>query len=138
MQNSDAKKYFNSWRKYFLVWHFIENQVFTISALFPCFSLFSFFKLMKLVFLVMHFYFLGYFHMQLLIGTLEKKVQQNFQEFSKKYMEQFLQFLHAKTATSSPEQCKRKIVFSPSSYSEKMRWGRGWPKQLYVLFIVKA
>ena len=27
--------------------------------------------------------------------------------------------------------------FSPFSYSEKMRWGRGWPKQLYVLFIGK-
>ena len=66
------------------------------------------------------------------------KVEQNFQEFSKKYMEQFLQFLHAKTATSSPEQFKRKMVFSPSCYSEKMRWGRGWPKHLYVLFIVKA
>ena len=137
MRNSDAKKYFNSWRKYFLVWHFIE-LIFTISALFPCFSVFSLFKLMKLVFLLMHIYFLGYFHMQLLIGTMEKKDQQNFQEFSKKYMEQFVQFLHAKTATSPTEQFKRKIVFSPSSYSEKMRWGRGWPKQLCVLFIVKA
>ena len=47
-------------------------------------------------------------------------------------MEQFLQFLHAKTATSSTEQYKKKV-----SYSEKMRWGRGWPKQLYVLFIGK-
>ena len=43
----------NSWRKYFLVWHFMENQVFTISALFPCFSVFSLFKLMQLVCLVM-------------------------------------------------------------------------------------
>ena len=34
------KTYFNSWKKYFLVWHFIENQVFIISALFPCFSVF--------------------------------------------------------------------------------------------------
>ena len=53
MRNSDAKKYFNSWRKYFLAWHFIENQVFTIFALFPCFSVFSLFKLMQLVCLVM-------------------------------------------------------------------------------------
>ena len=67
-----------------------------------------------------------------------KKVWQDFQEFSKNYMEQFLHFIHAKSATSSPEQFKRKIVFPPSSYSEKMRWGRDWPKQLYVLFIVKA
>ena len=35
------KKYFNSRKKYFLVWHFIENQVFKISTLFPCFSVFS-------------------------------------------------------------------------------------------------
>ena len=34
------KTYFNSWKKYFLVSHFIENEVFTISALFPCFSVF--------------------------------------------------------------------------------------------------
>ena len=40
---------FNSWRKYFPLWHFIENQVFTISALFPYFSAFSLFKLMELV-----------------------------------------------------------------------------------------
>ena len=49
----DAEKVIHSWRKYFLVWHFIENQVFTISALFPCFSVFSFFKLMQLFCLVM-------------------------------------------------------------------------------------
>ena len=47
------KKYFNSWRKYFLFRHFIENQVLTISTLFPCFSVFSLFKLMQLVCLVM-------------------------------------------------------------------------------------
>ena len=47
------KKYFNSWRKYFPVWHFIGNHVFTISALFPCFSVFSLFKLMQLVCLAM-------------------------------------------------------------------------------------
>ena len=35
------KKYFNSWKKYFLVWHFIENQVFIVTVLFPCFSTFS-------------------------------------------------------------------------------------------------
>ena len=29
-------KYLNSWKKYFLVRQFIENQVFIISALFPC------------------------------------------------------------------------------------------------------
>ena len=28
MQNSDAKKYLNSWKKYFLVWQFVENQAF--------------------------------------------------------------------------------------------------------------
>ena len=33
------KKYFSSWKKFFLSWHFIENQVFKISTLFPCFSL---------------------------------------------------------------------------------------------------
>ena len=47
------KKYFNSWRKYFLFRHFIENQVLTISTLFPCFSVFSLFKLMQLVCVVM-------------------------------------------------------------------------------------
>ena len=46
MRNSDAKKYFNSRKKYFLVWYFIENQVFKISTLFLCFSVFSLFKLM--------------------------------------------------------------------------------------------
>ena len=40
MQNFDAKKYFNFWKKYFLAWHFIENQVFIIFTLFPCFSVF--------------------------------------------------------------------------------------------------
>ena len=49
VRNSDPKKYFNSWKKYFLFWNFIENQVFIISALFLCFSVFSLFKLMKLV-----------------------------------------------------------------------------------------
>ena len=28
------KKYFNSWKRYFLVWQFRENQIFIISALF--------------------------------------------------------------------------------------------------------
>ena len=53
-QTPILKKYFNSWEKYFLVWHFIENQVFIISALFPCFSVvsFSLFKLMQLFCLV--------------------------------------------------------------------------------------
>ena len=46
-------------------------------------------------------------------------------------MEQFLQFLHTKRATLSPGQFL-KIFFSSSSCSDKMRWGRGWPKQLYV------
>ena len=41
------KKYLNSWKRYFLVWQFIENQVFIISALFPCFSVFSLFKLIN-------------------------------------------------------------------------------------------
>ena len=36
-----------------------------------------------------------------------------------------------------PQSNTKKKVFSPFSYSEKMRWGRGWPKQLYVLFIGK-
>ena len=52
-------------------------------------------------------------------------------------MEQILQLLHVKTATSSPEQFL-KSCFSPSSYSDEMRWGQGWPKQLYVLVIVKT
>ena len=43
------KKYFSNWKKYFLVWHFIENQVFTISALFLCSGVCSLFKPMKLV-----------------------------------------------------------------------------------------
>ena len=42
------KKYFNSWKKHFLVWHFIENQVFTISALFPCFQRTQLFKRRRL------------------------------------------------------------------------------------------
>ena len=41
------KKYLSSWKRYFLVWQFIENQVFIISALFPCFSVFSLFKLIN-------------------------------------------------------------------------------------------
>ena len=45
--------YFNSWKKYFLVWDFVESQVFIISTLFPCFSAFSLLKLMQLVCLVM-------------------------------------------------------------------------------------
>ena len=49
-------------------------------------------------------------------------------------MEQFLQFLSAKTATSSPEQFLKNSFFS----RDRMRWERGWPKQLYVLFIVKT
>ena len=53
MRNSDAKKYFNFRRKYFAILHFSENQVFTISALFPCFSVFSLFKLMQLICLIM-------------------------------------------------------------------------------------
>ena len=39
------KKYFNSWKKYFLASNFIENQVSIISALFPYFSVFSLPKL---------------------------------------------------------------------------------------------
>ena len=53
MRKSNAKNYLNFWRKYFAVLHFSENQVFTISALFRCFSVFSLFKLMQLVCLVM-------------------------------------------------------------------------------------
>ena len=34
------------------VWQFRENQILTISALFPCFSVFSFFKLVQLICLV--------------------------------------------------------------------------------------
>ena len=45
-------KIFQLLEKVFLVWHFIENQVFTIFALFPCFSVFSLLKLMQLVCLV--------------------------------------------------------------------------------------
>ena len=67
-----------------------------------------------------------------------KQVYSKFQEFPKKYTKQFLQFLHAKTVTSSPEQFFLKIVFWPFSYSEKMRWRWGWSKQLYALFIVKT
>ena len=44
-----VKKYFNSWKKYSLVCHFLENQVFINSALYSCFSVFSLFKLMQLV-----------------------------------------------------------------------------------------
>ena len=47
------KNYFHSWRKYFQARRFIENQVFTISVLLPCFGVFSLFKLMQLVCLVM-------------------------------------------------------------------------------------
>ena len=43
------KKYLNSWKKYFLVWQFIGNQISIISALFPCFRIFSLFKLIKKV-----------------------------------------------------------------------------------------
>ena len=39
------KKYFNSWKKYFLASNFIENQISIISALFPYFSVFSLPKL---------------------------------------------------------------------------------------------
>ena len=52
-------------------------------------------------------------------------------------MEQLLQFLHSKTVTSSPEQFF-KISFFAFFYSNKMRWERGWWKQLYVLFVVKT
>ena len=48
-----SKKYLNSWKNCFLVWQFIENQVFITSALFPCFSVFSLFKLIQFVCLVM-------------------------------------------------------------------------------------
>ena len=41
------KMYLNSWKSYFLVWQFTENQVFKISTLFPCFSVFSLFKLIN-------------------------------------------------------------------------------------------
>ena len=41
------KKYFNSWKKYFLVWHFIKNQVFRNFCLISMFfSVCSLFKLM--------------------------------------------------------------------------------------------
>ena len=43
------KKYFSSWTNYFPVWHSTENQVFTFSALFPCFSVFTLFEIMQLV-----------------------------------------------------------------------------------------
>ena len=44
------KKYFNSWRKYFLVRHFIENQVFgNFRVVFMFFSVCSLFKLMQLI-----------------------------------------------------------------------------------------
>ena len=43
------KTYFNCWKKYFLVWHFTENQVFAISALFSYFSVCSLLKLIRLV-----------------------------------------------------------------------------------------
>ena len=49
-QTPMLRKYFNSWKEYFLAWHFIENQVFIISALFPYFSTTKrLFKLMQLV-----------------------------------------------------------------------------------------
>ena len=49
-QTPMLRKYFNSWKEYFLAWHFIENQVFIISALFPYFSITKrLFKLMQLV-----------------------------------------------------------------------------------------
>ena len=31
-----------------------------------------------------------------------------------------------------PQSNLKKIAFSPSSYSDKMRWERGWPKQLFT------
>ena len=37
-----------------------------------------------------------------------------------------------------PRVIKKKIVFLLSSYSDKMRWERDRPKQLYALFIVKT
>ena len=49
-QTPMLRKYFNFWKEYFLAWHFIENQVFIISALFPYFSITKrLFKLMQLV-----------------------------------------------------------------------------------------
>ena len=51
-QTPVLKKYLNSWKKYFLVWHFIENQIFIVSALFSGFSVFYIFNLMQLVYLV--------------------------------------------------------------------------------------
>ena len=49
-QTPMLREYFNFWKEYFLAWHFIENQVFIISALFPYFSITKrLFKLMQLV-----------------------------------------------------------------------------------------
>ena len=56
MPHSDAKKYLNSWKKCFLVWQFIENQVFITSVLFPIFSVFSLSKFIQFVCLVMEWY----------------------------------------------------------------------------------
>ena len=49
-QTPMLRKYFNFWKEYFQAWHYIENQVFIISALFPYFSITKrLFKLMQLV-----------------------------------------------------------------------------------------
>ena len=51
MENSNAGKK-SYWKKYFLVWNFIENQVFMNSTLFSSFSVANLFKSMQLVCLV--------------------------------------------------------------------------------------
>ena len=76
-------------------------------------------------------------HMQPFRRALEKKSTKTSRSFQRNIWCSSFSFFMAKLQPR-PQSNFEKIVFSPSSYSDKMRKERGWSKQLYILFIVQT
>ena len=68
---------------------------------------------------------------------MEKKFTKTSRNFQRNIWRNSFSFFMPKQQPC-PQSKFLKIAFLPSSFSDKMRWKRGWPKQLYVLFIIKT
>ena len=79
------------------------------------------------------FCFVGYFNIQPFRRSLEKKSLKTSRNFQRNIWSSAFSFFVPKQQPLLQSNLKKK-----SFYSDKMRWERGWPKQLYVLFIVKT
>ena len=82
------------------------------------------------------FCFVGYFYMHPFRRTLEKKSTKTSRNFQRNIWSSSFSFFMPKQQPCPHSNLKN--IFSLSSNSDKMSWERAWPKQLYVLFIVKT